>query len=1226
MVMGSSELRADVGRQQGIPLFLGLIAAGIAGNYFNYPIFLNIDFLFGSIFSLLALQYFGFGRGLAAAALIAAVTYALWNHPYAILILTAEVAAVSWLMSRYKIGLVLADALYWLVVGAPLVYVFYHGVMDVPVGNTSMVMLKQAVNGIVNALLARLIFIGFALRSRTELIGYRDLIYNLLAFFALCPALILMGVSGRSEFTDIDHRIRTELHQKSRSMTNRLTIWVQNRAPAVIDLAAHAAILTPSQMQARLEQAHAGDANFLRIGLLDKEATVRAYSPLIDELGPPNIGKNFADRPFIPRLKQTLKPMLSEVVMGRVGKPQPIVALLAPVMNHGQYNGYVTAILSLDQIRDYLQKTAENDTLLYTVVDNNENIVLTNRKEQKVMGPMVRGQGSMSRLDETISQWVPALPPNSPKSERWTSSFYVTESSVGNLSEWKLILEQPVAPFQKMLYARYTEALGLLFLVLLGALALAEVISRRAIATLEELDTLTNQLPARLTSDSTGISWPEAKVKETRHLIDNFRAMTDSLAVQFNEVRQINQSLEQRVEARTAELRQSEARFRELLKDIPSVAVQAYGSDGTTRYWNKASENLYGYSEEEAVGRSLLELIIPPEMHDGVRDAMREMFETGQPIPAGELSLMRKDGSRVPVFSSHAYVEVPGQAPEMFCVDVDLTELKRAEERITELNRDFISFLENTSDFIYFKDANSRFRFCSQTLADITGHASWRDMIDKHDLEVFPKETAQIYYEEELPIFSKGEPLLNKIDPYFDAAGNPGWVSTSKWPLFDADGRVIGLFGISRNVTEQKLVEQELEQHRFNLEGLVAVRTTELAAARDAAEAASRAKSVFLANMSHELRTPMNGIMGMTDLALRRATDAQQIDWLNKSKGAAKHLLTVINDILDLSKIESDRLTLEERNFSLNEVIDEVLQMQDTSAQAKGLQLFREIAPTLPDLLCGDAMRLKQILLNYIGNAIKFSEHGQIVVRARIAEEDQESVLLHVEVADQGIGISPEQQQRLFHAFTQADDSNTRKYGGTGLGLIISKRIANLMGGDAGVISQAGSGSTFWATARFRRATDSRPTANNPPVEPVRSTLARLFAGSRVLVVEDEPVNQQVTVFLLEDAGLVPEAVSNGREALAKADGGDYALILMDVQMPVMNGLDATRAIRQLPGMSTIPILAMTANAFDEDRDACLAAGMNDHIGKPVEPDALCATVLHWLRKSAKPPHPQAAD
>ena len=248
------------------------------------------------------------------------------------------------------------------------------------------------------------------------------------------------------------------------------------------------------------------------------------------------------------------------------------------------------------------------------------------------------------------------------------------------------------------------------------------------------------------------------------------------------------------------------------------------------------------------------------------------------------------------------------------------------------------------------------------------------------------------------------------------------------------------------------------------------------------------------------------------------------------------------------------------------------------------------------------------------------------MVRARIAEEDQESVLLHVEVADQGIGISPEQQQRLFHAFTQADDSNTRKYGGTGLGLIISKRIANLMGGDAGVISQAGSGSTFWATARFRRATDSRPTANNPPVEPVRSTLARLFAGSRVLVVEDEPVNQQVTVFLLEDAGLVPEAVSNGREALAKADGGDYALILMDVQMPVMNGLDATRAIRQLPGMSTIPILAMTANAFDEDRDACLAAGMNDHIGKPVEPDALCATVLHWLRKSAKPPHPQAAD
>ena len=536
-----------------------------------------------------------------------------------------------------------------------------------------------------------------------------------------------------------------------------------------------------------------------------------------------------------------------------------------------------------------------------------------------------------------------------------------------------------------------------------------------------------------------------------------------------------------------AALQESENRFRNLFKDIPSVAVQGYGEDGTARYWNEASERLYGYRADEAIGRSLLDLIIPAEMHDGVREAMRGMFETATPIPAGELSLLRKDGSRVDVFSSHAYVHVPGRAPEMFCVDID--------------------------------------------------------------------------------------------------------------------------------ITERKQTEAELQQHRHHLEELVLSRTAELSQARDDAEAANRAKSMFLANMSHELRTPMNGIMGMTDLVLRRATDPQQIDWLNKSQGAAKHLLSVINDILDISKIESDRLTLEEQDFSLAEALGDAMHMQDAPAQAKGLSLSWHIDPALPDQLCGDAMRLRQILINFTGNAIKFSERGQIIVRASVAAEDSQSVLLKIEVTDQGVGISPEQQARLFHAFAQADGSRTRKYGGTGLGLIISKRIALLMGGDAGVISEEGRGSTFWVTLRLRRATSDPQAAKSLPTESPRETLARLFPGARVLVAEDEPVNREVLVFLLEDAGLVPDVAFNGQEAVEKARGGGYALILMDVQMPVMNGLEATRAIRQIPGMANIPILALTANAFDDDRDVCLAAGMDDHIGKPVEPDALCATLLHWLQK-----------
>jgi PAS domain S-box-containing protein len=446
---------------------------------------------------------------------------------------------------------------------------------------------------------------------------------------------------------------------------------------------------------------------------------------------------------------------------------------------------------------------------------------------------------------------------------------------------------------------------------------------------------------------------------------------------------------------------------------------------------------------------------------------------------------------------------------------------------------------------------------------------------------------------------------------------------------WDEKGMAVRAVGTHMDISARKQAETELTQHRHHLEELVFDRTVELAESRDAAEAANRAKSTFLANMSHELRTPMNGVMGMTDLALRCATDPKQIDWLKKSQIAAKRLLSVINDILDISQIESERLVLEEKNLSPAETIDGALHVLEAAAQAKGLSLSRDIDPALPDLLCGDATRLHQIVLNFTGNAIKFSERGQITVRASLAEEDSFSVLLRIEVSDQGIGISPEQQARLFHAFTQADGSSSRKYGGNGLGLIISSRLARLMGGDAGVISELGVGSTFWVTVRLRRAVEGQsaemPSVNaadatDPFVTP-REVLARDFRGTRVLVVEDDPMNQEVAECLLEAVGLVPVVANNGLEALELARTGSYALILMDMQMQVMNGVEATRAIRQLPGMSAIPILAMTASAFGEDRDVCLAAGMDDHIGKPVDPDPLYETLLRWLKKSADTAH-----
>ena len=272
------------------------------------------------------------------------------------------------------------------------------------------------------------------------------------------------------------------------------------------------------------------------------------------------------------------------------------------------------------------------------------------------------------------------------------------------------------------------------------------------------------------------------------------------------------------------------------------------------------------------------------------------------------------------------------------------------------------------------------------------------------------------------------------------------------------------------DITKRRQIESELEQHRHNLEDRIFSRTLELAESLDAAEAANRAKSIFISKMSHELRTPMNGIMGLTDLALRRATDPKQIEWLTKSSASAKHLLALICNIIEVSYNEAEPPTIQKDNFSLSQTIDESLQRQDALAQAKGLCLSSEIDPALPDQLYGDVLRLKQILDNFIDNAIKFSERGQITVRAIALEEGRLSLLLRIEVSDQGIGVNPVQQARLFNAFTQLNDTSTRKYGGVGLGLNVVKRIALLMGGDAGVISQEGVGSTFWATLLLKRS------------------------------------------------------------------------------------------------------------------------------------------------------------
>jgi len=675
-------------------------------------------------------------------------------------------------------------------------------------------------------------------------------------------------------------------------------------------------------------------------------------------------------------------------------------------------------------------------------------------------------------------------------------------------------------------------------------------------------------------------------------------------------------TLRRQVQQRTAELDMRRAQLATLVNTIPDL-VWLKDPAGVYLACNRRFENLFGHPETAIVDRTDFDFV-DSETADAFRAQDRRAIAAGGPVSNEEWVTFAEGGERVLLETIKTpMLDADGRLIGVLGIARDITQRRQNEDALRASEEKLRIAQLSAALGIWEVDLLAGVTYWSPEVEAMYGmapgsfdgrQASWLASVHPDDRPGLMRLLIERTQDSE---------AFDVAFRVFRPDGEMRWIASRGQVHRDAAGGAVSIIGVNFDITEKKQTEVELRRYRDQLEQLVDERTRQLAEARDAAEAANRAKSAFLANMSHEIRTPMNAIIGMSHV-LRQKIEAPDLrDKLSRISSSADHLLAIINDILDLSKIEAGRLQLESQPVNPLLVIDNVMSMVGEQVKAKGLFL-RQRCADLPDGLYGDAGRLIQGVLNLAGNAVKFTQEGGIELVVEPIEEDRASVLLRFSVRDTGIGIPPEVVENLFSPFQQADDSTARRYGGTGLGLAITRRLARLMGGDAGVVSVPGEGSNFWFTARLQRhAGPGEPAPKAPPGEQPERLLRQMFAGTRVLLVEDDPINQEVAAELLSNAGMIVEQAADGQAAVDKVKlaGQPFALILMDLQMPRLGGLEAMALLRELPGFAT-PVIAMTANAFAEDQARCRSAGMVDFIAKPVDPILLYQTILEWLSRA----------
>ncbi|MDD2272798.1 MAG: PAS domain S-box protein [Desulfuromonadaceae bacterium] len=1287
-----------------VGLLFGL--AGFVLNWFKLELIFSVDFLFGSIVTMFVLMRFGLVSGVTAAIVAASCTWFHWNHPWAIIIFTAEALCTGLLYRKRGWNIVVANLTFWFTGGLLLVMLFHQYIMGFSFSSATLIALKEGINGVANTLVASALYIGYCYRNRLqgELPSLRQLIFVTISLFVLLPSFLFLYVDIRHTLTTqlAHHRVNTSV--VAQTAEQAVSLWFQRNQEIIRYLAVtstNSERLSPDFLQKKLEYMHSAMPEFMRLGIVDAHAVIRAFSPAINEIGGSSIGIDLSDRPYIAAAKTAPFSLVTQLFSGKIGTPGPRLILVAPIVAATHYQGAALGVIEFSALKELLERSVQAYAMHVTLVDNAGRTIVSTRPTLKPLDPFVLPKdGTMKPLADGVDQWIPSPQPGVGAAKRWMASFYVKEVPLEANPEWKLVVEASLRPTLTEIGYQTSLSLAAIGCLLVILVYLSRMFSAKLATIVSDFERMTRQLPAQIAAGET-IEWPLPTTVEIQGLTDNVRLMSDTIRRSHDELQQMNADLELRVKDRTHELEVSRDQWERTFNSIPDIITildlnhtilhanramlnameghregcqlgtpcyrVVHGLDAPPDYCPHSLLLLDGLEHQEEVyepllGKHLMVTVTPFHDVDGnvigsihvardvterkmMEDALcrsEENLNLAQAIaqvgswyfyipenrlewsaetyrmfglPQQEkislesffaaihpddrelvLSTWKEATTGAPYDIEHRIVvngktlwvreraqfeRDDGQLLSATGTVQDITERKLVEIALLASEEKYRTVADYTYDWEYWIGPDRSLIYCSPACQRITGYRA-DEFIDNAALLVeitHPEDRGQCDYHLDSVTMKTTSPHEQEFR-IITRGGDVRWLAHACQCVYGRDGAYLGRRATNRDITESKQQKEELK------------------ISKEQAESANRAKSEFLANMSHEIRTPMNGVIGMTQLLEFTDLTQEQREFVDALKLSGKNLLSLINDILDLSKIEAGKTKIELVEFSLQHCINDIVMTQKSAIYEKGLSLEVDISGDIPPVLKGDSFRVKQIILNLLGNAVKFTSNGGITISAQLLEQHDAVVLVQISVADTGIGISAEAIDEIFKPFVQEDSSTTRQFGGTGLGLAISRRLAELMGGSISVESTLGAGSCFKVTLPF-----TSPQVSDIAEEvSCQSTVGWNGPPLKILLVEDNHINITLGVALLGKMGHEVVVVENGRECLAELEQGYFDLVLMDIQMPVMNGEDALRELRmkEIGSARYQPVVAVTAHALRGDRERFLEEGFDGYVSKPL--------------------------